>query len=304
MTLEESAIPCIVPPAETMSDTLAAAGTPPAEQGPLHGVRLCLTGFDLTDREEVAGTVQRLGGTFFSQLERGKCTHLLVADDSPDDTPKLVAARRWGSIAVVPLAWLRACSLANARVPETSYLLEPLVQQPPSSGGMPPSAAPKQQPSARERSFRAENTVLDRELAGGLGSKQQLAELSWNTPPAWDALHLSGTCILFESLGDGDGQDRCVLAQDHNRGVANTRDSHSAVYARLREAAWRGGATVVTEAAMATHVVTLTPQAKRPIRAEQTAGGPVYVSVDWLLNKGGETASLPEPRMNVCDAMA
>jgi hypothetical protein len=198
--------------------------------GGLRGVKLSLTGFDdPTEREEIAETVQRLGGHFCAQLERQTCTHLLVADGLPKDTDKMVAARKWGGIALVPLAWLHACVTAAAWVPETSFLLSPLL--PAVASGA--QGASQKEVSAR-RSGRAENTVLcvlqqgraplatlsDTALSlcapcaicstGGVSAwEHEVAQLSWQEPPAWDALHLSGFRIAFRS-NQGDAATRCA----------------------------------------------------------------------------------------------
>ena len=138
------------------SDITGAAAVGPSPGLSLKGVKLSLTGFDdPTEREEIAETVQRLGGHFCAQLERQTCTHLLVADELPKDTDKMVAARKWGGIALVPLAWLHACAQASARVPETSYLLSPLLP-----AVVPVGQGFSQKEASAKRSARAENTVL------------------------------------------------------------------------------------------------------------------------------------------------
>lgn len=179
--------------------------------GPLAGVRLSLTGFDQEEREEVADLVHRLGGTFCAQLERGVCTHLLVSPDAPDNTPKLVAARKWGAVALLPATWLRACALAGARVPEAGYLLEPVAPPPPPAADSGHHRQQHRREASTKRSHRAENTL--QQAAGGGAtqwSQEQLllegAAAAWCEPPAWDALSLSGTCVAFD-VGFADHTD-------------------------------------------------------------------------------------------------
>ena len=242
---------------QNVSNDAAGTAADDAEGGaPLKNVKLSLTGFeDQVEREEIAETVQRLGGQFCSQLERHTCTHLLVADGLPKETEKVVAAKKWGSIALVPLAWLHACVQAGARVPEAGFLLSPLV----------PAAAPGQGGSQKEasarRSARAENTVLCVPCApwrlrparllltravctasllhstGGVSAWEEgVARMSWQEAPTWDALHLSGFRIAF-SGAPGDAATRCVSAYHLSDVPMNRSPPPSSDPARTRNAA-------------------------------------------------------------------
>ncbi len=74
----------------------------------LAGVRVCVTGFEPEDREDIRKLVQQFGGAYDAELAKHACTHLLAAEGA-HDTAKYAAAKRWGNIAIVPFAWLQRC---------------------------------------------------------------------------------------------------------------------------------------------------------------------------------------------------
>ena len=130
----------------------------------LAGVRVCVTGFEPEDREVIKELVLRAGGAYDNEMARFVCTHLLAADGA-HATPKYVHAKRWGSVAIVSVEWLKQSLAAHVRLPETAFLLE-VLPSPKSTAPQPRTASRAARSARQDQAARCVSARLV--LAGGL----------------------------------------------------------------------------------------------------------------------------------------
>ncbi|KAI9334727.1 BRCT domain-containing protein [Obelidium mucronatum] len=85
----------------------------------LSNLRICVTGFDLEQRNRIEGLVKSLGAMFDSDLTR-ECTHLVALST----TSKKYEFAIKNGIKVVGAAWIDKCVLTNDRVSEEAFPVE------------------------------------------------------------------------------------------------------------------------------------------------------------------------------------
>ena len=87
---------------------------------PLHGLLLCVTGFDADEREDMKRICEKLGGTFSLDLTKS-CTHLIAKTASG---AKYEHGKKWG-LHVVSKEWLLQVDSKNSYIEPQLYSLEP-----------------------------------------------------------------------------------------------------------------------------------------------------------------------------------
>ena len=85
------------------------------------GCTICVTGINVTKREDIKMLVKKHGGTYSGELNMKTCTHLLV--ESPHGQ-KYTFARQWKLHCVSPL-WFYECLKQGRWLDEASYRVEP-----------------------------------------------------------------------------------------------------------------------------------------------------------------------------------
>ncbi|KAI9220320.1 hypothetical protein BC828DRAFT_383839 [Blastocladiella britannica] len=94
---------------------------------PLRALRICFTAINGPDYDRLAAAAALLGALPERQMLRAT-THLVVPVEwlawdaiARESFPKLLAAIKWGTVAIVTAAWVDACASASARVPERDF---------------------------------------------------------------------------------------------------------------------------------------------------------------------------------------
>ena len=90
---------------------------------PLHQCRICLTGFDAEEMEEIQGGVELLGGVINLDLTE-ECSFLVVHEQCQlDGNVKVKYARTW-NIPIVKQAWLTMCIQEQFLVEMTDFVVD------------------------------------------------------------------------------------------------------------------------------------------------------------------------------------
>ncbi|KAJ3406384.1 hypothetical protein HDU80_011396 [Chytriomyces hyalinus] len=87
---------------------------------PLEGLIICLTGFDVRERNSIEANAKSLGAQFATDLSK-QCTHLIATGAKGK---KFEFAVKHG-VLVVSKAWLDACITTNEHVNESNYTIPP-----------------------------------------------------------------------------------------------------------------------------------------------------------------------------------
>lgn len=92
---------------------------------PLHRCRICLTGFDPEEIEDIRIEVEALGGAVHPDLT-DECSHLIVHEQcQPSGNVKAKYARTW-NIPILKQAWLTMCLQEHFLVETTGFVIDTL----------------------------------------------------------------------------------------------------------------------------------------------------------------------------------
>ena len=80
---------------------------------PLSGLSVCVTGYTQNERAEMETAVVSVGGSYSSDLVKGRCTHLVAINTT---SSKYAHASKWEGVCVVDKGWLQACIEEGQRV--------------------------------------------------------------------------------------------------------------------------------------------------------------------------------------------
>ena len=88
---------------------------------PLSGLSVCVTGYTQNERAEMETAVVSVGGSYSSDLVKGRCTHLVAINTT---SSKYAHASKWEGVCVVDKGWLQACIEEGQRVDEAEFPVE------------------------------------------------------------------------------------------------------------------------------------------------------------------------------------